>query len=61
MSAPRATSWPAVPTLRSTQANPLRRTSRIALTVGFTPERNEQIGIRKNRLHKLELRLHKTY
>jgi len=40
---------------------PLRRTFRIALIAGFTPEQNEQIGVRKNRLDDLELRLHKAF
>jgi hypothetical protein len=31
------------------------------LIAGFTPEQNEQIGIRKNRLDDLELRLHKAF
>ena len=40
---------------------PLRRTFRMALIAGFTPEQNDQIGIQKNRLDDLELRLHKAF
>ena len=40
---------------------PLRRVFRMALIAGFTPEQNEQIGIRKNRFDALELRLHKAF
>lgn len=40
---------------------PLRRTFRMALIAGFSPEQNEQIGIHKNRFDELELLLHKVF
>jgi uncharacterized protein (DUF2236 family) len=40
---------------------PVRRTFRMALLAGFSPEQNEQIGVHKNWFDELELRVHKAF